>query len=352
MAGVAESLHRALQELLEQARDRGRLVVMHHVTGGSDDAWFQLRDQATHLLRRTGTPQAFEEIRLLARDIQQRRPHFGPAGFDFRTPVQDRVYTLVPRIETRKGPPGGQGNRLNPRVGPEISASLRLSNRAGPAKEAPLKTPTAFFLVAGLCACATPAPGQSAGRNVTVEVQTDDGRVLPLYPARGRGGDTRVYAEAVQGQRYRIVVHNNQDRRVGLVIAVDGRNIISGQQSWLRPDERMYILGPYETQEYTGWRTAADRIHRFYFTEAGDSYASAFGDESAMGLISVAAYAEARPLLPPRPWFFKRQERDGLGSGSAVPEAECAPGPSGRANVAPLQAKPRADQADQRRRTG
>jgi len=163
-----------------------------------------------------------------------------------------------------------------------------------------MNTPMAFSLVAGLCACATPAPGMGAGRNVTVEIQTDDGRVLSLYPAASRGSDTRVYAEAVQGQRYRIVVHNNQSRRVGLVIAVDGRNIISGQKSWLRNNERMYILGPYESQSYEGWRSSADRVNRFFFTDSAASYAAAFGDESAMGLISLATYAEVQRWQPPR----------------------------------------------------
>ncbi|MFN8010514.1 MAG: hypothetical protein U0P81_03835 [Holophagaceae bacterium] len=163
-------------------------------------------------------------------------------------------------------------------------------------------TPVLLF-AAALTACAVPAPAQSAGRAITVEIQTDDGRVLPLYPARTRGSDTRVYAEAVQGQRYRVVVRNHLDRRVGLVIAVDGRNIISGQQSWLRPTERMYVLGPYETQSYEGWRTSTDRVNRFYFTDVADSYAAAFGDESAMGLISVASFAEVRRWEPPRRWF-------------------------------------------------
>lgn len=213
-----------------------------------------------------------------------------------------------------------------------------------------MKTTTAFLITAGLCACLSPARGESAGRAVSVEIRTDGGHALPMFAAGGAG--SRVYAEAARGEHYRIVVSNRQNRRVGLVIAVDGRNIISGQQSWLRPDERMYILGPYETQEYAGWRTSSDRIHRFYFTESADSYAAAFGDESAMGLISVAAYAETRPLLPPRPWFFKRHERDGLGSGSRAPEAEAMPGPSAGTNAAPRQEKQSADRAEGRAGTG
>jgi hypothetical protein len=92
---------------------------------------------------------------------------------------------------------------------------------------------------------------------------------------------------------------------VGLVIAVDGRNIISGKQSWLRNDERMYILGPYGRGEFKGWRTSLDSINRFYFTEVADSYAAAFRDESAMGVIAVAVYPEsnARTADPAPQWI-------------------------------------------------
>lgn len=195
-------------------------------------------------------------------------------------------------------------------------------------------TPLAF-LVAGLCACAHSPVRDGAGRSVVVEIQADDGRVLPLYPTAGRGIDTRVYAEALRGQRYRIVVHNRQDRRIGLVIAVDGRNVISGQKSWLRGSERMYVLGPYESQSYEGWRTAADRVNRFYFTESGDSYAAAFGDESAMGLISVAAYAEVRRTPPPRRMSF------GFGAGAPgaePPAAEPSRSATGKAGAVPAPA--------------
>ena len=58
-----------------------------------------------------------------------------------------------------------------------------------------------------------------------------------------------------------------------VIEVVDGRNIITGKQSWLKSDERMYILEPYAQGEFKGWRTGADRINRFYFTSAADSYA-------------------------------------------------------------------------------
>jgi hypothetical protein len=101
-------------------------------------------------------------------------------------------------------------------------------------------------------------------------------------------------------------VRNRLNRRIGIVVAVDGRTIISGKKSWLRNSERMYILEPYESGEFSGWRTGSDRINRFYFTSAADSYAASFRDESAMGVIAVAVYPEVRRYDPP--WFDSSQE--------------------------------------------
>ena len=155
-----------------------------------------------------------------------------------------------------------------------------------------MNTPLFSCLAAALLAGA-PIQAASIGSAVTLELRTERGP-LALYPA----GGLRAYAEAVQGASYRIVVHNNLDRRVGLVIAVDGRNIISGARSWLKGDERMYVLAPFETREYAGWRTAQDKENRFYFTSVEDSYAGAFKDTSAMGVVAMAVYPER--LAPAR----------------------------------------------------
>lgn len=171
------------------------------------------------------------------------------------------------------------------------------------------------------------APGATVGDWVQVTIQTDNGQSLPLYPKAACGPKKKVYAEAVKGDEYKIVVCNLLPRRVGLVIAVDGRNIISGTKSWLRNSERMYILSPYETGEYRGWRTGSDRVNRFYFTDAADSYAAAFGDKSAMGVIAVAVYPERERYVPPAPSADICRERSGAPTPQA-PQAKRAPAES------------------------
>ncbi len=128
---------------------------------------------------------------------------------------------------------------------------------------------------------------------IEISVIDDSGRSLNKYSANRNGYRTqRTYLEAIKGKRYKLRLRNNSDRRIGVVIAVDGRNILTGKKSYLRNNEKMYILGPYETMNYKGWRTGKNRVNRFYFTSAGDSYANAWGDRSAMGVIAVAVFDE------------------------------------------------------------
>ena len=162
-----------------------------------------------------------------------------------------------------------------------------------------MKTIAGIILAVMLCAANVWAG--SVGDAVEVRIVTDDGRTLTTYPVKTKRTLKKVYAEAVKGDHYRVEVRNRLNRRVGLVIAVDGRNIISGDKSWLRNSERMYILEPYGSGQFAGWRTGQERINRFYFTDVPDSYAAAFGDESAMGVLTVAAYPEVQRCEPPVP---------------------------------------------------
>lgn len=159
---------------------------------------------------------------------------------------------------------------------------------------------TIGIIILTIMLCTASACAAVIGNTMDVRIVTDDGQTLTTYPVSARHGVSKLYAEAVKGDHYRIEVRNLLNRRVGVVIAVDGRNIISGEKSWLKNNERMYILEPYASGEFSGWRTSQNRINRFYFNDVPDSYAAAFGDESAMGVIAVAMFPEVQRCKPPR----------------------------------------------------
>jgi len=153
-----------------------------------------------------------------------------------------------------------------------------------------------FLAVAilSLPAWAWSSTGAGSGtHDVEIDIVGAQGRQFSTFPLDSESRDVnRAYLEARNQERYRIRVRNRSGRRVGLVIAVDGRNIISGRKSELARGERMYVLDPWESAQYEGWRTGNDRVNEFYFTEWRDSYAEAFGDRTARGVIAVAVYRE------------------------------------------------------------
>ena len=147
---------------------------------------------------------------------------------------------------------------------------------------------------------------------VRIDVIDDRGRTLNQYSTDSRGYKTqRTYLEAIKGKRYKLRIRNTSNRRIGVVIAVDGRNILSGKKSHLRKNEKMYVLNPYESASYKGWRTNKNHVNRFYFTSAGDSYSNAWGDRSAMGVIAVAVFDEKHKQ------YYKKPRRNDLNNKSA-----------------------------------
>lgn len=172
----------------------------------------------------------------------------------------------------------------------------------------------ALAIPASACAC------MGKGNMVDVRIVSDRGGEFTKYRTYPRVHDdgTYFYVEAAKGQRYAVQVVNRSDRRIGVVIAVDGRNIIDGKKSELRRGEQMYILGPYEKNTFEGWRTGMDRTNRFYFTEQSDSYAEkGFSDASAMGTIALAVYRERLP--EPIPYLDKPSRINQAPAGAASP---------------------------------
>jgi hypothetical protein len=129
--------------------------------------------------------------------------------------------------------------------------------------------------------------------DVHVDIITGKRGIIEQFDAKTQREDIgRSYVIAKHSEKYRIRISNLRNKRIGVVIAVDGRNIISGKKSHLKSHERMYILNPYQSQDFDGWRTGKDQINRFYFTNTSNSYASHWEDQTAMGVVAIAVFNE------------------------------------------------------------
>jgi hypothetical protein len=147
-----------------------------------------------------------------------------------------------------------------------------------------------------------------------VAVSVDlDGQPAPLYTAPDGSG--RFYVEARKGSRYAVALANRTGERIGVVLAVDGLNAVSGERD--RGRGRMYVLDPWQRTTVQGWRTSLEEVRRFTFVDEQASYAARSGKSNEkMGWIEVAAYRERRPFVgspkPPRvPWPPEPYEGEG-----------------------------------------
>jgi hypothetical protein len=171
-----------------------------------------------------------------------------------------------------------------------------------------------LIIAAMMMAAAATAYPHGKGRvegEIGIEIISESGGTFLRIPHRDswKGGThiIKQYLEARRGENYGIVIHNITPERIGVVIAVDGRNIISGKKSDLKHNEAMYIVNSYEQGEYDGWRTDSDRVHKFYFTDTADSYAMrTFSDSTTMGVIAVAVYREKEKPQP----LYEQERRD------------------------------------------
>ena len=137
------------------------------------------------------------------------------------------------------------------------------------------------------------------GRLVDVQLRVD-GEAAPLYFAPDR--DDRRYFQAFAGRNYSVVLRNNTDRRIAVVMAVDGLNVLNGEITNLTSNEPMYVLDPRESATIRGWRTSMNEVRRFVFVDEQRSYAERTRQaNSDMGWIRVVTFNEKRP------WFDRQQ---------------------------------------------
>ncbi|CTP89479.1 hypothetical protein [Xanthomonas graminis] len=107
-------------------------------------------------------------------------------------------------------------------------------------------------------------------------------------------GERWIAAEP--GHHYALRLSNRSDRRVLVVLSVDGVNAVSGETA--SSDQRGYVLAPWQSTEIAGWRKSQREIAQFVFTDLADSYAARTGRPDNVGVIGMAVFDEAPTIVP------------------------------------------------------
>lgn len=196
----------------------------------------------------------------------------------------------------------------------------------------PVRRPRVILGAVLAAALATTMFGASASHAATTKSQVDgrlvdvqvlvDGWPAPLFERPGAWD--RSYFQAFQGKNYSLVLTNQTNQRVGVLVAVDGLNVVNGEKTSLSNHESMYVLDPYESATIQGWRTSLNDVRRFVFVDEQRSYASRTGQANGdMGWIRVLAFREQTPIASrPKVRAQEKSLLDGY-------RGEAAPAPSG-----------------------
>lgn len=163
---------------------------------------------------------------------------------------------------------------------------------------------TAGALAALALLVAAPAFGRHPERSLNGEAVSVrvlvDGRTAPLY-SRSSDWDDRRYFQAHRGGRYAIELRNLTGRRIGVLMTVDGLNVITGERSSLDSHESMYVLEPWARTTIRGWRSSLRSVQQFVFVDERRSYAERTGQANGdMGWIRILTFEEERPHIVSR----------------------------------------------------
>lgn len=114
-----------------------------------------------------------------------------------------------------------------------------------------------------------------------------------------RIGD-RLVCIGEKGERYSLLVHNESDRRLEMVLTVDGLDVLDGRSGSF--SKRGYILNPGERYSVDGWRMSDHKVATFRFSSVDKSYASKkHHDTRNVGVIGLAVFHEKGPRPVPMP---------------------------------------------------
>jgi hypothetical protein len=135
-------------------------------------------------------------------------------------------------------------------------------------------------------AFSTTAPNPAQAQPVSVTLERLDGQEFPAFFHLGN-----VYVAGDIGARYQIRLTNHTNERVEAVVAVDGRDVITGDVGNYKR-QRGYVIEPYSSVVVTGFRQSLDRVAAFRFTDLQGSYTAQWGTPQNAGVVGVAVFRE------------------------------------------------------------
>lgn len=177
----------------------------------------------------------------------------------------------------------------------------------------------AVFLGSTSVAAAQGPHGQGA---YSVDIVMN-GQAQPVYLSGGQ-----AFVAGVYGQAYEIRVHNRSGQRVEAVVAVDGRDVVTGQPVDPRR-HRGHLVRPYGTTSVAGFRSSEAAVAQFRFSTIPQSYAWRTGTAWGIGTIRVWVFEESMPEpVVVLPHHHGPGVRGGDGRRSASPSMDDAAGAS------------------------
>jgi hypothetical protein len=137
------------------------------------------------------------------------------------------------------------------------------------------------------------------GGALWIRVLDAGGDPLPIFSRAGRR-----HVEGRDGERYTIELANRTRERIEAVATVDGLDVMNGRPGTF--ENRGYIIEPWSAFRIDGFRKNLDQVAAFRFGSVADSYAARKGDDSNVGVIGVALFAERGAR---REWFDRESDR-------------------------------------------
>lgn len=128
--------------------------------------------------------------------------------------------------------------------------------------------------------------------NVRVSLESADGMALPTAMHHGA-----TFVAGELGERYAIRIENDSNERVEVVVAVDGRDVVSGKLADATR-QRGYVVQPFGSVVIDGFRRSHDHVAAFRFTDVEDSFSGRMGSGHQAGNITVAVFREQASTRP------------------------------------------------------